>query len=340
MQRAIELARNGAGSVSPNPMVGCVIVHQDRIIGEGWHQRFGGPHAEVEAIRSVKEKHLLPEAVLYVTLEPCSHFGKTPPCTDLIIEHRIPDVVIGIGDPNPLVGGKGIALLEEAGIRVVTGILERDCHELNKRFITRMEKKRPWILLKWAETDDGFVARSDGSSKWISNSRSRQLVHRLRSEEDAVLVGAGTAAADDPELTVRDWHGRNPMRVVIDPSMRLDPGLKLFDRSVPTLWYTLKASGGTAQDLVVRLSGEDFLSAILADLLKRNIGSVLVEGGAKTLQGFLDANLWDEAWRFRSPSTFGDGLKAPLLSFGFDQEIDLEGDRLQIFKNPSAASLR
>ncbi|MFM9074932.1 MAG: bifunctional diaminohydroxyphosphoribosylaminopyrimidine deaminase/5-amino-6-(5-phosphoribosylamino)uracil reductase RibD [Bacteroidota bacterium] len=338
MRRAIELARNGAGSVSPNPMVGCVIVHQNRIIGEGWHQRFGGPHAEVEAIRSVKEKHLLPEAVLYVSLEPCAHHGKTPPCADLIIGHSIQEVVIGTIDPNPLVGGKGAALLEEAGIQVTSGVLEQDCRELNKRFITRMEKKRPWILLKWAETGDGFIARSDGSSKWISNSSSRQLVHKLRSEVDAVLVGAGTAATDDPALTVREWQGRNPVRVVIDPNLRLATGLKLFDGSLKTLHYNLKESGGTEQHVMIKLSEENFLSSLLADLLNRNIGSVLVEGGTKTLQGFIDANLWDEAWCFRSPSTFGSGIKAPVLSAGLYQECEMGGDRLQIVNNPSAAS--
>ena len=339
MRRAIELARNGAGSVSPNPMVGCVIVHEGRIIGEGWHRTFGGPHAEVEAIRSVTEPDLLHHATLYVCLEPCSHHGKTPPCADLIIANRIPEVVVGTGDPNPMVNGKGIAKLREAGIKVTAGVLEAECQELNKQFITRIRKNRPWILLKWAETSDGFIARTDLSSKWISNARSRQLVHRLRAEMDAVLVGAGTAAADDPALTVREWAGSDPVRVVIDPQLRLPSGLKLFDKSVPTLCYNLRETTASENLQRIQLTKEHFLQAMLADLSSRNIGSVMVEGGARTMQGFIDAGLWDEAWRFIAPVSFGTGIHAPVLTMEPWQKSDVEGDSLLVYRNPAAAPI-
>jgi len=339
MRRAIELALNGTGAVSPNPMVGCVIVHGDRILAEGWHRRFGGPHAEPDAIAAVHDRSLLPDSTLYVCLEPCSHHGKTPPCADLLIESGIRQVVVGTGDPNPLVNGRGIARMREAGITVTTGVLEQECISLNKRFITRIRKNRPWIILKWAETSDGYIAMTNGDSKWISNSRSRQLVHRMRATEDAVLVGASTAATDNPALTVRDWEGRNPVRVVIDPGLRLEKGLTLFDGSVPTLRYNIKENAGTGNLLHIQVPADDFLPSLLRDLSARNIGSVLVEGGTRTLQSFIDAGLWDEAWKFTSTTTFGDGIKAP----GFDaapiREEDIGGDRLTMYVNPAAAAL-
>ena len=213
MHRALELARNGAGKVSPNPMVGCVIVHNGTIIGEGWHQQFGGPHAEPNAIAAVNNQELLKDATLYVTLEPCAHFGKTPPCAHLIIEKQIPRVVVCNLDPNPLVAGKGIKLLKDAGIEVKTGILAQEGAFLNRRFFTYINHKRPFIILKWAETADGFVARENYDSKWISNALSRKLVHKWRTEEDAILVGKNTALYDNPQLTSRDWEGKNPISV-------------------------------------------------------------------------------------------------------------------------------
>jgi len=237
MLRAIELAELGRGGARPNPMVGCVIVHEGRIIGEGFHQLYGGPHAEVNAIRSVEDKSLLPFAIVYVTLEPCAHFGKTPPCADLLIDHRVKKVVIGAMDSNPLVGGKGVEKLRNAGIKVETGLLEEKIRRQNIRFFTVMEKKRPYVLLKWAQTQDGFVARSNFDSKWISNEYSRQLVHKWRAEEHAIMVGTQTAHYDNPILNVRSFVGQNPVRIMIDKKLTLDPNSYLFDRSQPTICY-------------------------------------------------------------------------------------------------------
>ncbi len=230
MQRAIELAQLGIGAVSPNPRVGCLVVHDNKIIGEGWHQKFGEAHAEVNAINSVKDLSLLKESTIYVNLEPCSHEGKTPPCSDLLIKHQVKKVVIANTDTNPLVAGRGVEKLKKAGIAIMTGVLEKEGRELNRRFFTFMEKKRPYIILKWAQTSDGFIAQKNFESKWITNELSRQLVHRWRSEEDAVLVGTRTASHDNPSLTVRDWSGRNPTRIVIDRFLRLNDKLQLFDK--------------------------------------------------------------------------------------------------------------
>ncbi len=230
IQRTFELAQSGIGQVSPNPRVGAVVVHDEKIIGEGWHKKYGEAHAEVNAIHSVKDQSLLQESTIYVNLEPCSHFGKTPPCADLLIRHQVKKVVVCNNDPNPLVSGQGIAKLLNAGIEVVTGVLETEGRKLNKRFFTFVEKQRPYIILKWAQTVDGFVARENYESKWISNDFSRQLVHQWRSEEDAVLVGTKTAAHDNPKLDVRDWSGRNPVRVVIDRFLRLSATLHLFNK--------------------------------------------------------------------------------------------------------------
>ena len=229
MKRAMELAKNGSGQVSPNPLVGCVIVHDGRIIGEGWHKKYGGPHAEVHAIDSVEDKQVLRESTLYVNLEPCSHTGKTPPCADMIISHKLSKVIIANRDNNPLVAGRGIKKLRDAGIAVITDILSNEGQELNARFFTYMEKQRPRIILKWAETSDGFIARKNNDSKWISDEYSRQLVHKWRSEEDAVLVASGTAWHDNPSLSVRDWTGRDPVRIVIDRYLKLGPNQNLFN---------------------------------------------------------------------------------------------------------------
>jgi diaminohydroxyphosphoribosylaminopyrimidine deaminase/5-amino-6-(5-phosphoribosylamino)uracil reductase len=237
MRRALELALLGMGSVSPNPMVGCVIIHHDKIVGEGWHKQYGEAHAEVNAIATIADKSLLKECTVYVNLEPCSHFGKTPPCADLLIEHRVKKVVVANLDSNPLVASEGVKKLRTAGIEVITGILEKEGRELNKRFFTFMEKQRPYIMLKWAETSDGFIARENFDSKWISNEYSRQLVHKWRAENDAVLVGTKTAFHDNPELNVRDWSGRNPVRIVLDRFLRLSEKLHVFDRKQKTLCY-------------------------------------------------------------------------------------------------------
>jgi diaminohydroxyphosphoribosylaminopyrimidine deaminase / 5-amino-6-(5-phosphoribosylamino)uracil reductase len=313
MRRALELARRGQGAVSPNPMVGCVIVHDEQIIGEGWHMLYGGPHAEVNAIRNVQDKQLLPESTVYVTLEPCSHFGKTPPCADLLMENKVKKVVICNLDTNPLVAGKGVAKLQKAGIEVVSGVLEAEGRKLNKRFFTFMEQKRPYIILKWAETADGFVARENFDSKWISNAFSRQMVHRLRAEEDAILVGTRTAEYDNPQLNVRNWSGKNPLRLVIDKQLRLSPKLKLFDGTLPTICYNLHKTEEKAGYSLVALPEEVFLESLLSDLYQRKVQSLIVEGGSTLLKAFIEKGLWDEAMIFKAPVTFGKGIQAPLL---------------------------
>jgi diaminohydroxyphosphoribosylaminopyrimidine deaminase/5-amino-6-(5-phosphoribosylamino)uracil reductase len=304
MLRALELAKMGRGSVSPNPMVGCVIARDGVIIGEGWHKKFGEPHAEVNAIASIKDKKLLGASVVYVNLEPCSHHGKTPPCVDLLLEHQVKKVVVSNLDINPLVGGNGIRKLKDNQVEVVTGVLQKAGNELNKRFFTFMAKNRPFVLLKWAETADGFIAHENYESKWITHEHSRQLVHRWRSEEDAVLVGTRTARHDDPRLNVRDWVGRNPVRVVIDRFLRLSDQLHLFDRSQPTLCYNLSRHEEHKNLAMVRLGEENFLGEMLQDMYQRGIQSVMVEGGAETLKNFIDKGLWDEARVFRAPRVF------------------------------------
>lgn len=312
MQRALELALLGQGYVAPNPMVGCVIVHEDRIIGEGWHQRYGGPHAEVHATSSVKQKELLPESTVYVTLEPCAHYGKTPPCCDLLIAHSVKRVVVACVDPFEAVAGQGIQRIQSAGIQLDLGILEKEAQFLNRRFFTTVRHKRPYVLLKWAQTSDGFLARENGDSKWISNCLSRTLVHQYRHEEAAILVGAGTVAADDPELTTRFYPGRDPLRLVIEKHQLLGHNYKLFEDGKATLLYSAIRPKG---DQIHHFNGDDdnWLSYILSDLSERNIQSVLVEGGAQTLQHFLDKGLWDEIRCFVAPMQFGKGLAAPIL---------------------------
>jgi len=331
MQRAIELAQLGIGQVSPNPRVGCVIVHDGKIIGEGWHKKFGEAHAEVNAINSVNDQSLLRESEVYVNLEPCSHFGKTPPCVDLLIRHSVMKVVISTPDTNPRVAGRGIKKLRDAGIEVVEGVLEKEGRALNRRFFTSIEKQRPYIVLKWAQTADGFIAQRNFESKWISSDLSRQLVHRWRSEEDAVLVGTRTASHDNPSLTVRDWTGRNPIRIVMDRFLRLNRHLKLFDKKEKTICYNVLRHEEHENLLLVRVDEVDFLAEVIRDLFKRQIQSVIVEGGAQTLQLFLDAKVWDEARIFTSPRSFGDGIKAPvfLARLHACQNVDL--DKLEFF---------
>ena len=333
MHRALELAKLGSGLVSPNPMVGCVIVYDNNIIGEGWHRKFGDAHAEANAVRSVEDKELLNDSTVFVNLEPCSHIGKTPPCADLLIQHRIKKVVIANGDPNPLVAGNGIKKLKEAGIEVETGVLEKEGHELNKRFFTFMEKQRPFILLKWAQTDDGFIAHSNYESRWISSEFSRQLVHKWRSEEDAVLVGTKTAAHDNPTLSVRDWSGRNPTRVVIDRFLRLPSTLNLFDKTQKTICYNVIKHEEHPNLILIRLDEVDFVNQLLRDLYKQNIQSVMVEGGAQTLRLFIEAGLWDEARIFRSSRTFGDGIAAPPLAGHLISQEFISSDSLKIYAN-------
>ena len=331
MHRAFELAALGRGHVSPNPLVGCVIVHNDRIIGEGYHQKFGEPHAEVNAIESVADKTLLKESTLYVNLEPCSHVGKTPPCADLLIRHKVKKVIVSNLDSNPLVAGEGIKKLRAAGIEVITGVLEKHGHEFNRRFFTYIEKQRPYIILKWAQTADGFIARENFDSKWISNESSRQLVHKWRTEEDAVLVGSKTAAHDNPVLNVRDWTGRNPVRIVIDRFLKLSERLHLFDRSQKTICYNVLKHEEHPNLSLIRLDEEDFLNALIHDLYKQKIQSIIVEGGAHTLSRFIELNLWDEARTFSSDKTFTKGIEAPSLHGNLISQESILNDTLKIY---------
>lgn len=333
MQRAIELAQLSRGSVSPNPLVGCVIVHNNLIIGEGRHEKFGEAHAEVNAINAVKNQSLLKDSTVYVNLEPCSHFGKTPPCADMLVQHRVKRVVIANIDPNPLVQGKGIQKLKDAGIEVVTHVLEAKGSELNKRFFTFLSKKRPYIMLKWAETADGFIARENFDSKWISNEHSRQLVHQWRSEEDAVLVGTTTALHDNPALTVRDWPGRNPTRIIIDRYGRLPQTLTLFDGQQQTICYTTVKNEIQKNPEFVKLNESSFQKELLNDLFKRNIQSVIIEGGSTTLQQFINSGMWDEARVFTSDKLFGSGIPAPQFNGNLIAEESVLNDTLTFYSS-------
>ena len=330
MKRAIELAKNGSGHVSPNPLVGCVIVHGGTIVGEGWHKKYGGPHAEVHAVESVTDKRILSESTLYVNLEPCSHTGKTPPCADMIISHKIGKVVIANGDSNPLVAGAGIKKLRNAGVTVITDVLAREGQDLNNRFFTYMEKRRPRIILKWAETADGFIARKNNDSKWISNEYSRQLVHKWRSEEDAVMVASGTAWYDNPMLNVRDWTGRDPVRIVIDRHLKLGANLNIFNRQQRTICYNLVKNDQSENLEFVQLGKENFLTSLMEDLYRKKIQSVIVEGGGQLLGSFIEANLWDEARIFISPLKFEKGIPAPHISGVVKENMKLDKDWLKV----------
>jgi diaminohydroxyphosphoribosylaminopyrimidine deaminase/5-amino-6-(5-phosphoribosylamino)uracil reductase len=330
MQRALELSKWGRGYVSPNPMVGCVIVHDNKIIGEGWHREFGGPHAEVHAVNSVENQDLLSESTVYVTLEPCAHWGKTPPCANLLVEKKVKKVVIGAVDSNPLVGGKGIQILINAGIEVETGVLEKEARWQNRRFFTQIEKQRPYVILKWAQTQDGFVARENFDSKWISNSQSRQLVHKWRAEEDAILVGKNTAAYDNPRLDVRDWVGKNPVRIVLDSKLELSQELNLVDQSIPTLVFNTvksKAEKNLEWILLSQINPE----TILQELNSRKIQSLIVEGGSKVLDQFLKSGLWDEARVFTSTTQFGQGIYSPNMNQNPSESLSIGTDRLDIY---------
>lgn len=319
-------------------MVGCVIVHNNIIIGEGYHNKYGEAHAEVNAINSVRDTSLLKESIIYVNLEPCSHFGKTPPCADLIIKHQIPKVVIANKDPFPKVSGGGIEKLRAAGIEVLSGILENPGKELNKRFFCFHEKKRPFVLLKWAQTADGFmdIERKNGKNKnyWISSALSKTLVHQWRSEEDSIFVGTNTAKNDDPSLTVRMVNGTNPLRIVLDKKLNLDKKLKIFDDSASTIIINEHKSNKEGSNEYCKLDfGENLLHQLMELLYHRNIQSIMVEGGRNILDQFIEQNLWDEARIFHSPSSFGSGLKAPLIDGEVFSQEDVGGDLLVQMKN-------
>ena len=315
MHRCIQLARNGLCGAPPNPMVGAVIVCDGKIIGEGYHAKCGEAHAEVNAIRSVKNPELLKRSTIYVSLEPCAHHGKTPPCADLIVEKQLKRVVIGCQDPFAKVNGKGIEKMRNAGIEVKVGVLEEACLELISRFVTFHAQKRPYITLKWAQSSDGFIDynRSEGEAVKLSNDLTRMLVHKRRSEHAAILVGRRTALLDNPSLTIRDWHGKAPLRLVLDKDLSLPSTLHLFDGSVPTIVFTGKEKESYNNVEYIRL---DFSTSILPQMMEvlyaKNIQSLLVEGGSQLLQSFLDENMWDEIFVEEAPLTLQDGVKAPV----------------------------
>jgi len=339
MNRCLGLARQGAGNVSPNPMVGCVIVHNDQIIGEGFHEKYGEVHAEVNAINALKNTGLLKESTLYVSLEPCAHFGLTPPCSDLIVENKIPHVVIGTIDSFAKVAGKGIERMIKAGINVQVGILEKECREINKRFFTFHEKKRPYIILKWAETTDGFIdfdrSKSEfGEPSWITGEKALRRVHQMRAEEDAILVGTNTALKDNPSLTVRHCSGRNPIRLVIDNHLRLPENLNLFDGTVKTIVFNSLKSEESGNIEFVKIDfNKRMISHILKILYQRKIQSLIVEGGKQLLDSFIEANLWDEAFRFIGKKLFTNGIKAPRIAGTIINSEEIDTDQLFVYKN-------
>ncbi len=325
MARCLQLAENGFSHAAPNPMVGAVIVHNHRIIGEGYHIRCGEAHAEVHAIRSVKESGLLQESTLYVNLEPCSHYGKTPPCADLIIEKRIPRVVVGCIDPFAKVAGKGIQKLKDAGIEVTVGILEKECIQLNRRFITYNQCQRPYITLKWAESANGFIDmdRTGGRPCVLSSPLTQMLVHKKRAENQSILVGRRTALLDDPSLTVRNWQGENPVRLVIDRHLSLPAHLQLFNGQAPTLIFTEKTGCSFPHKEYIRLDfQQDILPQILRTLYERHLQTLLVEGGQILLQSFLDANLWDEILIEKTSAVLPSGVKAPQCPFSLTPNVE------------------
>ncbi len=342
MRRCIQLAKNGLGSTAPNPAVGAVVVYRNKIIGEGFTSPFGGSHAEVNAIKSVKNKELLPKSVLYVTLEPCSHFGKTPPCADMIIATKIPKVVIGLLDPHEKVAGKGIQKLRDAGCEVHVGVLQKECREHHKRFLTFHEKKRPYIILKWAETADGFIAperelrETEPQPYWITGELARQLVHKWRSEEQAILVGTTTVLEDNPKLNVRLWNGKSPIRIVLDKELKIPMDYHVLDTQQRTIVVTNKKevfSKKKGVEYIQLDSAEELAEGLCKALYALDIQSVLVEGGAQTLQTFIGAGLWDEARIFQGPSLFKKGVKAPRISGTSVASKKLEQDHLKLLKN-------
>ncbi|HPR31422.1 MAG TPA: bifunctional diaminohydroxyphosphoribosylaminopyrimidine deaminase/5-amino-6-(5-phosphoribosylamino)uracil reductase RibD [Prolixibacteraceae bacterium] len=316
MQRCLDLAKLGEGHTAPNPMVGCVIVHDGKVIGEGFHRQCGGPHAEVHALRSVADPNLLARSTLYVNLEPCAHYGKTPPCSDLIVAKKIPRVVIGTIDPFSEVAGKGIEKLRQAGCEVFLGMLHKECRELNRRFFAFHEKNRPYIILKWAQTQDGFIdqdpeKRPTGKPVWITDEVARVVVHRQRACEGAIFIGTETALKDNPSLTLREWYGRQPLRIVADRVNRLPDSLTLFDGAAPTRVLGEETMGGHPHSSIIPSQSDNRIDDLLRFLHGQSIQSLIVEGGAITLQDFIDRDLWDEAHVYTGKITFGSGIRAP-----------------------------
>lgn len=332
MQRCLDLALLGIQNAAPNPMVGSVIVHDNQIIGEGYHERYGEAHAEVNAINSVKDKSLLNEATLYVNLEPCAHYGKTPPCSLLIVQHQIKRVVVGCIDPFAKVAGKGIKIMEDAGIEVKVGVLEKESLQLNRRFVTFHEKKRPYIILKWAESLDGYIDSNKDTPTWLTNEESRVIVHKMRAEEAAIMVGKIAAKKDNPSLTTRVWEGPNPVRVTLDKKLKLPTTHHLFDGNVPTLIFTEKEKQSSHNLEYVTINfKENVLEQCMAYLYEQNLTSLIVEGGEILLNSFINAGLWDEAWQFIGTIVLQSGTSAPVLKATPQETIMVDNVKLNTY---------
>lgn len=342
MQRCLQLAGNGLGNTYPNPMVGSVITYKGKIIGEGYHRKAGEPHAEVNSVNSVKNKEFLEEATLYVNLEPCAHRGRTPACSKMIVDLKIPRVVIGCRDSFDKVDGKGIEMMQKAGIDVTVGVLEKESRELNKRFFTFYEKKRPYIILKWAQTLDGFIdfeRKKDTPihPNWITDEYARVSVHKMRAEEQSILVGTNTAEKDNPVLNVRDWAKKPPLRIVFDRKLSLSKNLSLFDGTLPTLILTEneKNSKKNLKFLKV-IFDKTLLKQLFSYLYKAEIQSIIIEGGTKTINSFIETNFWDEAKVFIGNKFFHNGVKAPEINLKPLNEENISGSKLFTFRNISA----
>lgn len=337
MLRCIELAKKGMGLVAPNPLVGCVIVHNEIIISEGFHSKYGSEHAEPNAINKV-DNYILKDCTVYVNLEPCSHFGKTPPCADLIISKGIKKVVVGNLDVNPLVAGKGIKKLQEAGIEVVHGVLKEQCKVLNKRFFTFHEKKRPYVILKWAQTNNNFISKMplppNVADNWITGEESKTLVHQWRTEEQAILVGHNTVVADNPQLTARLYEGNNPVRIIIDRTLDLNLNYKVFDAKAKTIIFNSVKNNVKENLHWIKIDFTNFIDELLQQLYKLNINSVIVEGGSRTLEHFINTEMWDEARIFINPNlNFEKGIDAPFLDFKTNSFQTIGKDKLYILTN-------
>ena len=341
MKRCLELAEMGSGNVSPNPMVGCVIVSGGKIIGEGYHKKYGDAHAEVNAVKSVTDTYgdqaeaLLKNATVYVSLEPCAHFGKTPPCADLLVRHQVKKVVIGNRDPFPDVNGKGMEKLKDAGIEVIYGVLDKECAQLNRRFFTRISKQRPYIILKWARTANGYFAPKNTVQQWISGPLAKKLVHKWRTEEDAILVGKQTAIADNPQLSAREWNGNNPVRLVIDRNLDVPPGNHLYDDSAKTVILNEKKTDVMGNVHFVQMEDMQYYlpQKIAFQLYLMDIQSIIIEGGANILNQFISAGLWDEARVFNSVSNWETGVFSPQINGRITSVTEVDQDQLTIYEN-------
>ncbi|MBC6110426.1 bifunctional diaminohydroxyphosphoribosylaminopyrimidine deaminase/5-amino-6-(5-phosphoribosylamino)uracil reductase RibD [Pedobacter fastidiosus] len=341
IKRCLELALLGIGNVNPNPMVGCVIVLNDKIIGEGYHQKYGEAHAEPNAVKNVFDLfgndagNLLKSATAYVNLEPCAHFGKTPPCADLFVKHRLKKVVIGNRDPFSSVDGKGIEKLKNAGIEVESGILDEECKYFNRRFFTRIQKQRPFIILKWAETANGYFATTDGHQKWISGALAKRLAHQWRTEEDAILIGKQTAVMDNPQLTSREWPGKNPVRLVIDKNLQVPNDNHIFNTEAKTIIFNEVKTDVIGNIHYIQMEDMHFYLAqkIAFQLYLMDVQSVIIEGGANILNQFLEANLWDEARIFTAPNSWESGLRSPIIKAQLQEQIQIGPDKLSIYIN-------